>query len=161
MPMKLFDRVEPRQPVPWPYPGEDAQWAVGIAAVATVVLFLGVTGYQGSRYFDAGVREVFWVGAAAAHLLVVLLMLLAASLYRWGFPRRAVAGIAVLAAGEGVLFAVLPPVVAGLGWLTCLLAALFGLSLYLVFGMWVVLAARHLPMWWSGWTTRPAAPAKK
>lgn len=151
--MKFFERGAARRPIPWPYKG-DSEIAVSIAAVATAVLFLGVTAYQGSRYYDAGVRDVFWVGAAAGHLVVAGLMLTAATLYRWGYARRVVTAVGGAAGVVGLFFAALPPVAAGLGWLTCVLATLFGMSLYAALAGWAVLAARHLPMWWSGWGHR-------
>jgi hypothetical protein len=159
MPMTLFRRDAPRRPVPWPYDmtREVPMFGTIVAGLATVALFLGVTGYQGSCYYAAGVRDVFWVGAAAGHLIVLVLMLAAATLYRWGYSRRLVTAAGVAAALAGLVFAILPPVVAGRGWLTCVLAALLAATLYLAFAGWVALAARYLPMWWSGWALRPAA----
>lgn len=63
----------------------------------------------------------------------------AASLYRWGFRRRAVAVVAGAAGALGLAFAVLSAVVGTDRWLACVLAA------------WATALARYLPMWWSGW----------
>lgn len=116
---------------------------MGAAALVTVVLFFGVTGYQGSRYHDAGVRDVFWVGAAAGHVFVALLMLGLAVMYQWGFRRRLLLLAASVAVLVAVVLAALPPVVAEKGWLSCLLGALFGVTLPAAFAGWAVLAARY------------------
>lgn len=157
MPMTLFQRGEPREPSPWPYnmAHDTPMFSTILAGFATVVLFLGVTGYQSTRYHAAGVDDVDWVGAAAGHVFVVVLMLAAVTAYRWGYSRRLIAGIAVVTAMVGLSLAVLPAVTSGLGWLSCILATMFGVVLYLALGAWATVAARHLPMWWSGWARAP------
>ena len=124
-----------------------------MGALGAVSLFavISVTIYQGSLYRNAGAHDAGGAAAFAGLLLIALLLMGAASLYRWGFRRQAVA-IPVGAAGVlGLAFAVLAGVVGADGWLACVLSVLIGLIPLIVLAAWATALARYLPMWWSGW----------
>ncbi|GGL17892.1 hypothetical protein [Mangrovihabitans endophyticus] len=151
--MTLFDRGPARQPQPWPYDlsREGPSFAVIGLGIVSLFVVISVTIYQGTLYSGAGAHDVGGAAAFAGLLLVALLLMGAASLYRWGFRRRA---IAVLAGAAGVLslaFAVLAAVVGTDGWLACVLSAIVGLLPAIVLAAWATALARYLPMWWSGW----------
>ncbi len=146
----MLQRGPARPPTPWPYRTDGGALAAAVAGVGSVVLFLCVTNYQSDRYQQAGVEDVHAIGAVAGVVLVSAVMLTAATWYRWGYPLRAVAAVAAVAAVLAVALSALPPAVARLDWLTCLLATLYGLLLHGVLAVWVTLTARHAPMWWSG-----------
>jgi hypothetical protein len=151
--MTLFDRGAARQPHPWPYDlnREGPLFAVIALGIVSLSVVISVTVYQGSLYSNAGAHDVGGAAAFAGLLLIALLLMGAASLYRWGFRRQAVG---VLAGAAGVLslaFAVLSAVVGTGGWLACVLSAIVGLLPLIVLATWATALARYLPMWWSGW----------
>lgn len=153
MSMTLFDRGAARQPHPWPYDlnREGPSFVVMVLGIASAIVVISVTIYQGSLYSDAGAKDVGGAAAFAGLLLIVLLLLGAASLHRWGFRRRAIAIPAITAGVLSLAFAVLAAVVGTDSWLASLLSVIVGLVPLIVLTAWATALARYLPMWWSGW----------
>jgi hypothetical protein len=153
MSMTLFDRGAARQPHPWPYDlsNEGPSFAVIGLGVVSLFVVVSVTIYQGTLYSGAGAHDVGGAAAFAGLLLIALLLMGAASLYRWGFRRRAVAVVAGAAGVLGLGFAVLSAVVGTDGWLACVLSVVVCLLPTIVLAAWATALARYLPMWWSGW----------
>lgn len=155
---RLSGRRVRREPKRWPYgldsngvPGEGAQIAAAFLLIAQVALLLGLLGYHSSLYHQAGAGSVCWIGGASAQFVVLAVMLIAATLYRWGHRLRTVLTVAVVAAVVAVGFALLPHLAAGKGWVMTLLGTLFTLAVDAVLAAEVTLAAVYLPMWWTGW----------
>lgn len=151
-------RPEPRQPKRWPYArdvhgrlhdGPEA-FIVG-ATVLLVILTIGVIGYHSTVYSAAGARPVQGVGAAAAQLVVLAVLLGSATLYRWGYTLRRVFTVAGVGGVLAVGAALLPHLAAGRGWVATLLGVLFALAVNALQTFYIVMVAVHLPMWWSGW----------
>ncbi len=126
-------------------------FAVVAVALASLIVVISVTVYQGSLYSGAGAHDVGGAAAFVGVLLIALLLIGAASLYRWGFHRPAIAVPAGVASVLSLAFAVLAAVVGTDGWLTCVLSAVVGLLPLIVLAGWAAALARYLPMWWSGW----------
>lgn len=100
--------------------------------------------YQRSLYFDAGVRGVDLLGAIAGLMLTALALSVPPWLYWRGHGRTTVVAAAVPAGFLALALALLPPIVAGVGWVTIVLAVLLAVVVDLTWATWAVFATGYL-----------------
>jgi hypothetical protein len=135
---------------PWPFSEDLIGFGVAIGGLAMLALGVFVMSRASTMYVKAGAASPESdAGALMAQLLVVVALVAGVVVYRRGYCLRLVYLCAGTAGGLGLVFALLPYLVARQSWLTTLLGTIVAVVFDLFLAGIAVVAARFLPLWWE------------